>query len=388
MPWKETRAVDERTQFIAAVLEDPRGNFTRLCARFGISRNKGYKWVSRYQQHGPGGLEDQKSVARTCPHRTADMVVGRVVELRKQFPFDGAKKLRARLLALPDVNFVVPAASTIGEILDRYGLIRPRRMRLRTPPSSEPLGHATAPNHVWCTDFKGHFACRDGTRCHPLTISDAASRYLIKCEGLLQPQYEPVRLQFERAFHEFGIPERIRSDNGPPFATNALGGLSHLSVWWVQLGIVPERIEPGKPQQNGRHERMHRTLKEQTASPPSATLVEQQRSFDRFRADYNEHRPHEALGQVPPARVYEASARPMPARLQDVEYASEFKVRRVQTTGQFDWKGTNLQITKALGGQRVGLRQTDEDEWELFYGPLLLGFVLFRDQRMRIEPMW
>ena len=387
MPWKETRVVDERMQFIAAVLDDPQGNFTRLCAQFGISRNKGYKWVDRYKRMGPAGLEDQRPVARSCPHRTADAVVDRILEMRKQHPFDGPKKLRARLLAIPNVGFCVPAASTVGDILDRYGLIRPRRVRLHTPPSTQPLEHADAPNRVWCTDFKGHFACRDGVRCYPLTVTDAASRYLIKCEGLTEPRYEPVRQQFERAFNEFGLPDRIRSDNGPPFATSTVGGLSHLSVWWIRLGIVPERIEPGQPQQNGRHERMHRTLKEQTASPPAPTLADQQRLFDRFRADYNDCRPHEALGQIPPARVYGPSCRPMPARLLDIEYERDFHVRRVQAGGQFDWKGTPLRVTKALRGERIGFLQTDEDDWQLFYGPVLLCNLLRRAGVVRIEPI-
>jgi transposase InsO family protein len=244
-----------------------------------------------------------------CPHRTPDAVVDRVLALRKKHPFDGPKKLRAMLLTAGEGEFVVPAASTIGDILNRHGLVRPRRARLRVPQSTQPLAHAAAPNDVWCTDFKGHFALGDATRCHPLTITDAATRYLVKCEALVQPSHAPVREQFELAFHEFGVPRAIRSDNGPPFASKALGGLSELSVWWIQLGILPERIEPGQPQQNGRHERFHRTLKEQTASPP---MADQQRAFDRFRADYNDRRPHEALGQTPPAKHYEPSLRPMP----------------------------------------------------------------------------
>lgn len=387
MPWKETCVMDQRIQFIAAVAEDPRGNFTRLCARFGISRAKGYKWLERYKQLGAAGLHDQKPIARTCPHRTPDDVVDRVIAMRKQHPFDGPKKLRVRLLELDDDEFVVPAASTIGELLDRYGLVRPRRVRLRVPPSSQPLAHAQEPNDVWCTDFKGHFALGDKTRCHPLTITDAASRFLIKCEGLHGEKEPPVRAQFELAFREFGIPARIRSDNGVPFATKAIGGLSRLSVWWIQLGIVPERIEPGEPQQNGRHERMHRTLKEQTASPPRATFADQQRVFDSFRADYNEHRPHEALGQTPPARHYEPSLRLMPGRLSEPEYGEDFTVRRVHEHGFFDFQRKRFRIGKLLGRRLVGLKPIDEGEWELHYGPLLLGYVLRRGEDLQLEPL-
>jgi transposase InsO family protein len=385
VPWKDIRPVDDRVRFIAAVKEDPRGNFAELCRRFGIHRSKGYKWLQRYREHGPAGLEDRKPIAQSCPHKTPDDVVDRVVAMRKEHPWDGPKKLRERLLELGGYERHVPAASTIGDILDRYGLIRPRRARLRMPPHPSPLEPCSEPNDLWCVDFKGHFACRDGRRCHPLTITDAASRFLIKCEGLSEPKHQPTQHQFELAFREFGVPSRIRSDNGAPFATNSIGGLSRLSVWWIQLGIVPERIEPGQPQQNGRHERFHRTLKEQTTQPPAATLVEQQRVFDRFRADYNEHRPHEALAQTPPAAHYEPSLRPMPDRPRPPEYGADFAVRRVTVNGHFSWQGTSLPMGKLLAMQPLGLRQVDEDEWELHYGPLLIGHVLMRDGKPHVD---
>ena len=378
--------MDQRVRFIAAVQEDPKGNFRRICERFGISRAKGYKWLRRYNEHGPAGLEDLKPVAHTSPHRTADSVVDRVVAMRKAHPFDGPRKLRTRLLKV-DPGLAVPAASTIGEILDRHGLIRPRRARLRVPPHPSPLEPCSHPNDLWCVDFKGHFACGDGTRCYPLTISDAASRYLIQCEAMTEPREGPVRAHFERAFREFGLPDRIRSDNGPPFASKALGGLSRLSVWWVQLGIVPERIEPGQPQQNGRHERMHRTLKEQTANPPQPTLADQQRCFDRFRHDYNDERPHEALSMTPPAAHYEPSLRPMPDRPRALEYGDELVVRQVAPNGRIKWKGAVLYLTHLLGSQPVGLKEIDNDEWELFYGPLLIGYVLVREGKPRVEPV-
>jgi transposase InsO family protein len=377
--------VDERVRFIAAVKEDPRGNFSRLCKEFGVSRAKGYKWVARYNALGPAGLEDKRPIPLDCPHKTPDAVVDRILALRKKHPFDGPRKLRAMLLAETGDELVVPAASTIGDILHRHGLVRPRRLRLRVPPSTQPLGHAVQPNDVWCTDFKGHFALGDGSRCYPLTITDAATRYLVKCEGLVQPRHAPVREQFELAFREFGLPRAIRSDNGPPFASKALGGLSELSVWWIQLGILPERIEPGQPQQNGRHERFHRTLQEQTADPPQGTMADQQRTFDLFRADYNERRPHEALGQSPPAKHYEPSLRPMPERPRPPEYGDELSVRWVGTSGCFKWKGAILPAPMLLGGQPLGLRQIDEDEWELYYGPILLGYVLIRDGKPILE---
>jgi transposase InsO family protein len=386
MPWKETCVVDQRVRFIAAVQEDPRGNFSRLCERFGIARSVGYKWVERYNELGPAGLADRESVARACPHKTPDAVEDRVVALRKRHPFDGPKKLRQRLLDIGESQIVVPAASTIGEILDRYGLIRPARARLRVPPSTTPLAHAHGPNDVWSVDFKGHFATSDGARCYPLTISDNATRFLIKCESLREQKDAPVREQFELAFQEFGLPARIRSDNGAPFASKAVGGLSRLSVWWIQLGIIPERIEPGHPEQNGRHERMHKTLKEQTASPPATTLADQQRAFDRFRADYNNDRPHEALGQTPPRAHYEPSLRVMPESLREPEYGSDFVLRRVQPSGRVGWHGPKLPVSKLLAGQHVGFKQIDDDEWALAYGPVLLGYVLRRNGKLRINP--
>ena len=373
-------------RFIAAVREDPRGNFTQLCERFGISRAKGYKWLRRYEEQGPEGLRDRKPVPGSCPHRTPAVVEDRIVLLRKQFPEYGPKKLRSMLLEQsPDL--AVPAASTIGDMLDRYGLIRPRRFRLRVPPSSSPLAHAQQPNDVWCVDFKGHFPLTDGTRCHPLTVTDAASRYLIKCESVVKPDEAHCRPHFERAFREFGLPWRIRSDNGAPFASKALGGLSRLSVWWLQLGIEPERIEPGKPEQNGRHERFHLTLKKHTACPAKDNAAEQQRTFDRFRHEYNDVRPHEALSQTPPARHYEPSRRPMPDQPRAPQYDPDMTVRWVNCNGTVTFKGTPLYAGSLLGNQPIGFRQIDADEWELFYGPVLLGHWLIRKGVGRIEPL-
>lgn len=384
MPWKETRVVDERMRFVVAVQEDPRGNFAALCRQFGISRAKGYKWLARHAAFGPSGLESRPPVARSHPNQTSAAMVDRVVELRKERPHDGPKKLRALLLEQAP-ELAIPAASTIGDILDRHGLIRPRRFRVRVPPSTDPLAHAKQPNDVWCTDFKGDFALGAGGRCYPLTLTDATSRYLLKCEGLSQPTLELAQPHFERAFREFGLPWRIRSDNGGPFASKAIGGLSRLSVWWIRLGIVPERIEPGCPQQNGRHERFHLTLKQQTASPPQATMVEQQRCFDRFGRDYNEVRPHEALEQTPPARHYEPSSRPMPSVLGSPEYPSGFEVRRVLRY-YVNWCGAQLKLTSLLAGQPVGFRAIHEDEWELYFGPVLLGFVLRTKQGVHLDP--
>jgi transposase InsO family protein len=385
VPWKETCIVDQRLEFIAAVKADPRGNFTRLCERFGITRPTGYALLARYRELGAAALEDRPPIARHCPHRTDATVEDRIIEMRKKHPTEGPKKLVERLAtAYPDARW--PAASTVGEILKRRGLIRPRRARLRVPIHASPLEPCAEPNDLWCTDFKGHFQLGDRTRCHPLTITDGASRYLIRCEALAAEKTELARPHFEQAFAEFGVPARIRSDNGAPFASKALGGLSELSVWWIQLGITPERIEPGQPQQNGRHERFHRTLKDHTTKPPAQTMAQQQRAFDYFRRDYNDARPHEALGQKPPASVYEPSWRALrPPR--EPDYADGFQVRRVSPTGAISVQGHYVSVGKLLRNQPIGLRPIDDDEWELHYGPLLLGHLLLRKGELRIEPV-
>jgi transposase InsO family protein len=375
--------VDEVVQFITDVnqLEE---TFAALCRRYGISRKTGYKWCDRYEEFGPAGLEARAPVALTCPHKTADELVAALVELRKEHPTWGPKKLKARLVALGTSN--VPAASTIGDLLKRHGLVRPRRRRVY-PPAMTPqaLAEATRPNDTWCVDFKGHFALGDKTRCYPLTLTDQVVRYLLKCESVDKPDVAHVRPHFERAFHEFGLPLRIRSDNGPPFATTGIGGLSALSVWWIKLGIVPERIEPGKPQQNGRHERMHRTLKDEVASKPEADRRAQQLAFDRFRHEYNDVRPHEALSQQTPSSRYTTSRRVMPASLSSPEYPETMVVRRVAPNGHLSWKGQAVRISELLCGEPVGIEVIGEERWRMHYGPVVLAELTLRGKELRLD---
>jgi putative transposase len=277
-----------------------------------------------------------------------------------------------------------PAASTIGDKLQEHGLIRPRRRRVRAPMSVDPLAPTTLANDTWCIDFKGHFALGDKTRCYPLTLTDQESRYLLKCEGMTEPKFLPVQRELELAFREYGLPLRIRSDNGPPFASVGLGGLSALAVGWIKYGITPERIEPGQPQQNGRHERMHRTLKQETANPPAASLLEQQRRFDRFRRIFNHERPHEALGQRPPASRYCSSVRALPDKPRSPAYADSMKVRRVDLSGFFNFQGKH-RLSMCLAGEPVGLEPIDEDTWELFYGPVLLAELHVRNKKATLR---
>lgn len=381
MPWKATCPMDQRVRFIAAVAEaeETRSeSFASVCRRFRISRRVGYKWIERYEAAGVDGLKEQSRAPHRCPHRTPDDVRDALIELRKEFPQWGPKKLRDVLLTRrPEMH--LPAPSAIGALLKSAGLIRPPRRRVRTPPSLSPLAPGEQPNDLWCVDFKGHFALGDKTRCHPLTITDHVSRYLLKCEALAQPREEPVRVHFERAFREFGMPLRIRSDNGPPFASTGLGGLSALSVWWIKLGIVPERIEPGQPQQNGRHERMHKTLKAETSIEDS--LLPQQRALDRFRGRFNDVRPHEALGNKTPASRYSPSPRAMPERLRSPEYPEAMKVRRLDHNGALCFYGKPFAFCRVLAGEPLGLELIDEGTWEVFYGSILLAELRVRGRK-------
>lgn len=382
VPWKEICLVKERMSFLTQVNESDE-SFAALCRQHGISRKTGYKWVARFEQEQDKSLLNRQPLAASHPDRIPETLVDIIVAARKEHPYWGPKKLKA-WLEQTQPNRAWPAASTIGDKLSDRGLIRPRRRRIRVPMSVDPLGPVSHANETWCVDFKGHFELGDKTRCYPLTVTDQHSRYLLKCEGLVEPKFEPVKAQFERAFAEFGLPLRMRSDNGPPFASVAVGGLSRLSIWWIQLGIVPERIEPGQPQQNGRHERMHKTLKQETANPPSPSMVEQQRIFDRFRAVFNDERPHEALGQRPPSSRYCTSARSLPHKLQAPVYPSSMTVRRIDGSGRLTFFGTH-KLTQALAGQPVGLEPIDDDTWELYYGPMLLAEMHVRDKRARLQ---
>ena len=377
MPWKETDAVNERTRFVVLYTEgaeEEEPNLSELCRRFGITRPTGYKWLERFKAGGLLALMDQSRARREVQNRTAPWIEDAVVLQRKKRPTWGpAKLLFALEKARPDVEW--PSPSTVGEILKRKGLIRPRRRRIRTEWMGGTLEGARGPNDVWAVDFKGHFAMRDGKRCHPLTVTDLCSRYLIQCAGLEREGVDLVQPQLELAFQEFGIPNRLRSDNGPPFSSLAAGGLCPLAVWLIQLGITPERIRPSSPQENGSHERMHRTLKAEATRPPQQGMAEQQRAFDDFRAIFNRDRPHEALGQRPPATLYASSERPFPAQLKHPEYPAGFDVRRTNHLGQFSFRNTKLRTSKALVRTQVGLQPVDEDRWQLFYGPLSFGFI-------------
>jgi putative transposase len=373
MPWREICPMDQKVSFVAAVLADEQ-SMTELCESYGISRKTGYKWLWRYEQHGPEGLRELSRAPHRVPWAIPEAQAGAILGLRRAHPNWGPKKLRAKLFEVA-AEQAWPAASTIGELLQRNGLTQARKRRRHAVPSPQPLMVAGCANDLWCIDFKGWFRTADGGRCDPLTISDAFSRYLLCAQALAHPNYEGCQAQLERVFREYGLPRAMRSDNGAPFASLGAGGLSRLGVWWVKLGITPERIEPGRPEQNGRHERMHQTLKAETASPPAANLAQQQQRLDRFRREFNHERPHEALGQTAPAKHYAPSPRRYPARLEDPAYPSDYQLRRVRSNGEIKWAGEMIFVSEPLIGEVVGLKQTENGDVELYFGPVPLAII-------------
>jgi transposase InsO family protein len=326
--------MDQRVAFIADWLRDE-WTMTELAQRYHISRKTGYKWIDRYEADPEHGLADRSRAPHGHGRRMAEEVRDAIVALRGKKPRWGPKKLHA-VLSECEPRRHWPARSTIGDLLHREGLSAPRRRTRYVVPFTQPLAAAQAPNDVWTADFKGWFRTTDGTRCDPLTIADACSRFVLCCR-IVRPTEPGVRPWFARAFQDYGLPRALRTDNGSPFATTGAGQLSHLAVWWLKLGIQLDRIDPGHPEQNGRHERFHLTLQEETTTPPAMTAGAQQRRFDRMRGEFNTERPHEALGQQPPARVYRASPRPYPTRLEEPWYDATHQVRRVRETGQIKW---------------------------------------------------
>ena len=359
MPWQETDALKQRVKF---VLEwermwketEGRPNVAALCRAFAISRECGYKWIERFQaaDHDVAAVVERSRRPLRSPTQVSPEMEDLLVRARKLRPHWGPHKLRAWLQQRSE-HRELPAASTIGAVLKRNGLSRLRRRRQRTPPQTRPLADCDRANAVWCVDFKGQFRTGDGVTVYPLTLMDAYSRYLLRCEGLLRPDGMGVWEVFEGAFEEYGLPDAIRSDNGSPFASKGGGGLSKLSVWWIKLGIRPERIEPGHPEQNGRHERMHLTLKQETASPSRATV----------------------LAQQTPASLYVASARRLPKKLPRLEPDFCLEVRAIDALGRFQWGRSKVMVNVALRGELVGISPIGEHHWEVRYGPVLLGIL-------------
>lgn len=376
MPFKETRAVDERAKFVLEVLECGL-SVTEACERHGISRPTGYKWLERYRHSGVLSLADLSRAPKHRPQSTPADVASELVELKEANPNWGPKKIRALWIAAHPGKSA-PSSSTIGDILKKNGLVKPARRRRRLEPVSAPLASATGPNALWTTDFKGEFVLGNGQMCYPLTVQDAYSRFLLMIHGLAGTAVVPAREQFERLFRERGLPERMRSDNGVPFATGHGLGLTRLSTWWLKLGITLERTEPGHPEQNGRHERMHLTVKEETTRPAAADMQRQQERFDVFRLEFNVVRPHEALGQLTPHSVYEPSGRLWDGTTPEPVYPLADITRRINKNGFMKMNGKELFVSEVLAHEPVGLLEIADGVWKVSFATVDIGLY---DQR-------
>jgi putative transposase len=381
MPWSETSVMDQKMKFVADWLRG-RHTMSDLCALYGISRKSGYKWVERFMLEGPEGLQDRSHARHDSSHRTAEEVEQALVQLRHRFPSWGAKKLVA-FLNENSPELELPHRSTVCDILSRNGLVRaaPRRRAIGHP--GRPSSIVSGPNDCWSADFKGQFRTGDGRYCYPFTVTDNYSRYLLAVQAMPGTLLEPTRATLARLFKEYGLPKRLRTDNGPPFAAATLGRLSQLAVWLLKLGVMPELIEPGKPQQNGRHERMHKTLKDETTKPPAGNSRAQQRKFNVFRREFNELRPHEALDMHRPSQLHQLSPRQMPDKLLPMEYPDRFETRLVSGNGGIRWHKHWVNVSSALIGENVGLELIDDGLWDVYFGVKKIGRL--HERHMRIE---
>jgi putative transposase len=381
MSWSETSVMDQKIRFMRDVRAG-RHTMSDVCALYGISRKTGYKWVQRYIEHGVEGLEERSHARRDANNRVSEEVEQTIVLLRLRFPNWGAKKLLA-FLAERQPQLQLPHRSTACEILSRAGLVQQQPKRRRIGHPGRPSSVVVGPNDSWSADFKGQFRTGDGRWCYPLTVTDNYSRFLLCVQALPGPLLQPTHKTLKRVFQEYGLPRRLRTDNGTPFAAATLGRLSRLSVWLLKLGVLPELIEPGRPQQNGRHERMHKTLKDETLKPPAANHPAQQRRFDVFRGEFNELRPHEALDLQPPQRLHQPSPRRMPDKLLPLEYPDRFETRLVSGNGGIRWHKHWVNVSSALVGENVGLEQIDDGQWDVWFGVKCIGRL--HERYMRIE---
>jgi putative transposase len=373
MGWQETKVSEEKLMFINDWLKQ---EFTHsaLCERYHISRPTGYELIRRYKEEGVAAFTERSRAPLHIPHKTPEAIEAKLLALKYRYPYWGPSMIRDFLMR-EDIDGLWPAASTIGEIFKRHGLVKPRKLRKKSPAHSEPLKHCNAPNQVWSADFKGQFRLKNEKYCYPLTMTDNYSRFLFLCEGLDSPNCNDAIRCYEKVFREYGLPDSIRTDNGQPFAGLAIGGLTRLSIWLLKLGIMPERISPGCPQQNGRHERMHRTLKEATITPRKNTLKEQQKLFDDFQVEFNTKRPHQALNGMRPAEAHTRSSRSMPDKIPEIIYPNSFSLRKVKTNGELMFAGKRYFVSELLHGETIGLDFIDENRAILHFSKLKLGMI-------------
>lgn len=383
MPWIETEPMNEKIKFISAYISNSYETFGSLCERFKISCKTGYKYVNRYEREGIDGLKEQSKAPHIQANRMPSYVEQSILEVKYHHPTWGAKKVRNWLIQeRREVSW--PAKSTIDDLFKRHHLVRPARRKRVVPPYTDPFVVCSKPNDSWSIDYKGQFALGNKQLCYPLTITDNFSRYLLSVEGFTHISGEKTKQILTLLFLEFGLPLAIRSDNGAPFAGRGLAGLSSLAVWLIKLGIVPERIRKGHPEENGRHERMHLTLKKETASPPQFDRRQQQECFNNFKTIFNEQRPHEGIGFNRPAWLYIASDRRYPNKTQPIEYDSSFiNTRRIRTNGTIKWKGKEIFISETLCNETIGLKPYSEDEWILNFSFLPIG--IFNEKSLTVH---
>lgn len=382
MPWRETSPMEQRLEFVRE-FESGLFTMTELAAEYGISRKTGYKWLERYGAEGALGLRDRSRRPHVSPQATDADVIATLMQLRQRHPHWGPKKLlTVAARQAPQTDW--PCASTVAGHLKARGLITPRRRRQLPLVVASTRAPITRANEVWTTDYKGEFLTGDRRYCYPFTLRDGFSRFVLRCDALTAHTLAITRPRFERAFAEYGLPDRIRSDNGPPFGGPGLGRLSTLAVWWIRLGIVPERIDPGHPEQNGAHEQFHRVLKAHTARPPAQNAAGQQRRFAHFCTEYNQERPHESLQQTVPAHHYQPSSRRLPHRLPPLEYPGHAEIRRVDQNGYVSWRRP-LFVSVALADEAIAFEEVDDGIWTVTFATVVLG--RFDERQHRIHPI-
>lgn len=380
MPWKIIGPMDQKIQLIAEWQKE-QYSLTDLSKKYGVSRKTVHKWCSRYEKQGIDGLRDQNRAPKHSPNKTTEDILKLLVNEKLKNRKRGSKKIYYQLKRqYPGLEFSAP--STISHWLKKNGLVATRKLRKSVPPYTEPFIAAQSPNDVWSADFKGQFHTKDKRACYPLTISDNYSRYLLQCKGLPGPGYPLTRDVFEATFREYGLPDAIRTDNGTPFAGQSVGGLSRLSIWWIQLGITPERIDKGCPQQNGRHERMHRTLKLEAIDSMVPNMREQQERFNRFGYNYNNYRPHKALNNEPPVNYYKKSSRPYVEKTPPIEYDLDYTVRSVRHGGYFKFNGQLYYLTDLLDKEHIALKEFADGQWKIFYSFYHIGILDLRQNRI------
>ena len=382
MSWRASKPKEQKMLFISDWLNQEMP-IAELCRCYNISRKTGYKLIHRYQEEEQEAFNEKSRARHNISNQIPPEVVSEILALKQKYLYFGPRKIRLRLMEKYSENHC-PAISTVGEILKRHGLVRPRKYRRHVEPYSEPFATCHSSNQVWSADFKGKFRLGNSRHCYPLTITDNYSRFLLTCQGMYRPTLKETKEHFEKAFYLYGLPDVIKTDNGTPFAGNGTAGLSQLSIWWLKLGIVPERIDLGCPEQNGRHERMHRTLKEATTKPPKLNLRQQQQRFDAFIQEFNHERPHEALNDKYPGDVYTTSKRILPSKLPEISYPNHMEVRLVRSNGEIKWEGKKYFMSELLYGEPIGIEQIDEAKIAIYFSKLKIKVVdLKSDEHVR-----